>query len=322
MSNRGGLVVAVVSVVLAGIATRLPYPAVVALSVAVALALSGWLHDLACGHYPGAHVVYRLVDKHGVTLYIGSTNDLRRRLDEHTNGGGEPWRRHIHAAIEHRLAVSERQARRMEERMIRAVTKGAEDYHCTPLHNDVWAAPVDRASTIVWVWIWKWLYLAQSMVFRGCAWAHPAGVVGWLVLAEHRPDDGSEWDGPNDDPEPPDEQPTQAYYQRSSYPPAPPYEMIALGPVASAMSASASASQGPLKGASATSTSGHADADAQATTDDSAQGPTHGNRGRRFEGGPQRQGPPDDADRAARRRAADAERKRRARAAAKAAQQP
>lgn len=108
-------------------------------------------------------VVYRLLDEHGRTLYVGSTNDLNRRAREHV-AGPEPWRREITHAVVHRHCHTERQARRVERRLIGAVTVGSRSWLCRPLHNDLLTDPGPVAH------VWLVVARLQGAVWARCAW--------------------------------------------------------------------------------------------------------------------------------------------------------
>lgn len=182
--------------------------------------LSSMAHDLFCRHvvrHP--HVAYRLVSDDGRTLYVGSTNDVIRRLNEHTDGNGDPWRRQIHAMRLHRHAVSEAQARRIERRLIRCMTYAVGREWCRPLHNEVWTQPSSNPLTKLSTWAWTWLYVAQSFVFADCGWAGEPHTYGTWILAEHRPGiDDDDW--PIDHEPPPADRavsdPLTATYERDA----------------------------------------------------------------------------------------------------------
>lgn len=191
-----------------------------AVAVVAVAVLSTMAHDLFCRHVVRRqHFVYRLVNDAGRTLYVGSTNDVIRRLNEHTDGNGDPWRRQIHAMRLHRNAISESQARRIERRLIRCMTYAVGREWCRPLHNEVWTQPPSNPIAKLSTWAWTWLYVAQSFVFADCGWAGEPHTYGTWIVAEHRPGiDDEDW--PVDHDTPPDDHPAEdpltATYERDA----------------------------------------------------------------------------------------------------------
>jgi predicted GIY-YIG superfamily endonuclease len=166
----------------------------VAIGLVAVSVLASMGHDLFCRYVLDRHVVYRLVNDGGRTLYVGSTDDVVRRLNEHTDGNGEPWRRDIHAMRIHRSVASEAQARRIERRLIRCMTYAVGREWCRPLRNEVWAQPPANPLAKLVTWAWMWLYVAQSFVFADCGWAGEPHTFGTWILAEHRPGaDAEDW---------------------------------------------------------------------------------------------------------------------------------
>lgn len=206
----------------------------VVVSVIVIPVLLSMLHDLACRHWSRAHHVYRLVADDSATLYVGSTNDFLRRLNEHTDGSGEPWRRRIHAMRIHRSAATERQARRIERRLIRCMTYAVDREWAIPLHNETWIRPASNPLQRLSTWAWTWIYVAQAFVFSNCGWTHPPHIEGTWIIAEHRPHvDGEDWADVSE-PEPVgfDDEPLTATYQRDAdHGQRHAFTLIALGPV-------------------------------------------------------------------------------------------
>lgn len=143
----------------------------------VAAAVGWWFVDqLAALHvFHSTHVVYFLLDRQGAVLYVGSTDDIDRRYDEHTapdEVGLEPWRRRIVAVTPVRQCRSQRQARRIERRMIRALIVAAEHGLCPRLKNEVYAG---RPSTLGRPWRAGWLavYWLVGVLFPACRWHRP-----------------------------------------------------------------------------------------------------------------------------------------------------
>lgn len=108
-------------------------------------------------------VVYRLLDADGRTLYVGSTGDLNRRAREHV-AEPDPWRRSITHVVVHRHCHSEHQARRVERRLIGAITVASRSYLCAPLHNELLIDPGPVAH------VWHAVARLQGACWSRCAW--------------------------------------------------------------------------------------------------------------------------------------------------------
>jgi predicted GIY-YIG superfamily endonuclease len=150
------------------------------------LALVGWdlaSQWLARDALRSSHVVYFLVGDSpdrvaGTVLYVGSTNNYRRRLAEHC-ADDEPaeWRRRIRGIVVVRYCWSSRQARRVERRMIRAIQDGARWRMCAPLNNVllVGGSLLSSPSRLVWLLTYRvngvlWPWTRWHGVHPAAAW--------------------------------------------------------------------------------------------------------------------------------------------------------
>lgn len=150
-------------------------PLVVLCGVCVCVAV--WLADqLAARHlFRSTQVVYFLVDAGGAVLYVGSTDDVDRRYGEHTSDDEqafEPWRRRVRSVSVVRLCRTQRQARRIERRMIRAIISAADRGMCPRLKNTIYAgrpSPLTRP----WLALWRTAYLVNGHLFPLTRWHRP-----------------------------------------------------------------------------------------------------------------------------------------------------
>lgn len=171
---------------------------VVALSAlsATAFVLAWWMLDqnISVHVLHSTHVVYYLLDAHGAVLYIGQTEDLERRYEQHTEDdeqAAEPWRRRIRGVVVVRHCRSQRQARRVERRMIRAVTYAANKGLCPRLRNQTDTRP-PAAIARPWVACWVVAYWFTGTLFPRVRWHrhNPTPLRG--VAPRRRPAD--HWD--------------------------------------------------------------------------------------------------------------------------------
>lgn len=170
-------------------------------------------------------LVYFLRSEDGILLYCGSTNDLWRRMNEHTSDTTEAWRDDIATVSVVRHCHSLKQARRCEERRIRALTTAAKKSICPPLNNDVWAVS-ERKSPGNPLW-WR-LYRAQSVVWYDCIFHRRQTDCGRRLVINRRPEATDDWDDWQPEPET-----VEATYGRNE---PPNLTMLALGPAKPVMS--------------------------------------------------------------------------------------
>lgn len=194
-------------------------------------------------------MVYYLRDVGAELLYIGSTNDLPRRLNEHTDDRSEAWKRTIRHYTIARVCRSEKQARRIEERRIRAVTVAARHAWCPPLRNKTWSTTAPKGLGILAARLWSWAYIVESAVYNEARF-HTLPRKVWTVPLRPEADEppGEDWaetETISDDPIV--DSPThEATYMR---PERPERMAIALGPARPRTFGSADASDsGPPKG--------------------------------------------------------------------------
>lgn len=188
----------------------------IATITATALVTFSYYHEKLCGRWFG-WTVYGLFDKQGDIIYIGSTNNLERRTIEHIEDTTEPWKRNIWGVYPLRRCFSEKQARRIEERRIKALTRAVEKNWAKVIHNDLHARPTDNTLIRAWRTCTAILYRAETWIVPSIRWidnlhAYPA-----------RPDTDDDTLYDNDpDPVDPDagtpprqyRHPTEATYQR------------------------------------------------------------------------------------------------------------
>ena len=144
--------------------------------------------------------VYQLVDQDGLCLYVGSTNDVERRVLEHTSGHGDPWRARIAGYNVARWCRSERQARRLEARRIRVINLAADHARCPALHNEVYRTAhrrlVHRATTA----LWSPAYLLMSV--SSCAACFHTFAADYRVVPQRPDADTDDWMDDHPGPEP------------------------------------------------------------------------------------------------------------------------
>jgi predicted GIY-YIG superfamily endonuclease len=170
--------------------------AVLLVVVGCAAAGVGWwfVDQLVALHvFHSTHVVYFLTDRQGAVLYVGSTDDIDRRYDEHTAADEtslEPWRRRICGIAPVRQCRSQRQARRIERRMIRALVVAGERGMCPRLKNEIYAG---RPSALGRPWraMWVAVYWLNGCLFPLCRWHRPNPAPRQPVMA--RVDEWEDW---------------------------------------------------------------------------------------------------------------------------------
>lgn len=133
-----------------------------------------WLVDqwAALRLFRSPHVVYFLVDRKGVVLYVGRTEDAMRRFFEHVDDD-EPgeWRKTIYDIVIVRHCRSFRQSARIERRMIRALMDGSRVRMCPPLNNLLLVGRPLVASPSRWVWLGA--YWLNGRLMPACRWHGP-----------------------------------------------------------------------------------------------------------------------------------------------------
>lgn len=132
------------------------------------LALAIWMLDQLIGFDRSDHAVYFLVDDRGRATYVGMSNDPARRWREHLRGP-EEWRRTLVTYSVARWCRSERQARRVETRLIRTRVAAARWRIGPEIHNQVAGRPPRLLFSLIMVPSW----LVLSCLFDGCRWHRP-----------------------------------------------------------------------------------------------------------------------------------------------------
>lgn len=152
--------------------------------------------------------VYQLVDDDGLCLYVGSTNDVGRRVLEHTAGTGDPWRARIAGYNVARWCRSERQARRLEQRRIRVINLAADHARCPALHNEIYRSAHRRLLHRATTALWTPAYLLMSVA--SCAACFHTFAADYRVVPQRPGADTDDWMDDRPDPEP-----MTATYRRS-----------------------------------------------------------------------------------------------------------
>lgn len=183
-------------------------------------------------------VVYGLFNRGGDLIYVGMTNDVDRRIGEHCDDP-EPWKRQIHAAYTLRCCRSERQAKRIEERRIKALTLAVENNKAVVVNNDLHTRPADTTGQKLWRRTWMYAYQVEQMMCPSLRWVDNRHCIP-VVPPGATEDD---WAFVEPDPIDPDDAPPRvrrrpterATYQRASHSPTgshhAPVPMLALSPV-------------------------------------------------------------------------------------------
>lgn len=203
------------------------HPALTALACAPVL----WvlLSDLAARHL-SPHVVYQLHDDDHRVLYVGETNDVIRRMLEHTDGTEHDWYADIYGYTIARHCWSDRQAKRIERRRITVLNNCAEHAWCDRLRNEIYDDNHRRTGAILTVWTWKPLYLATSMVFDSCTFHTPCGLTR-PIPQRPEPDDDLDVDEWAEADGPAVHEPHTATYERHQRTSHAPVTPLALPPV-------------------------------------------------------------------------------------------
>lgn len=206
-----------------------------ALPTIVATAVS--LHDRWCFSHT-SWVVYGLFNQAGDLIYVGMTNDVDRRVGEHCDDP-EPWKRQVHAVFVLRSCRSERQAKRIEERRIKALTLAVENNKAVVINNDLHTRPAETASQKLWRRTWMYAYQAEQFMHPAVRWVDNRTCIP--IVPPGATDD--DWAFVEPDPIDPDDAPPRvrrrpterATYQRASHSPTgshhAPVPMLALSPV-------------------------------------------------------------------------------------------
>jgi len=107
------------------------------------------------------HVVYMLYSGQRV-VYVGETDDVMRRMYQHTDGVEHTWWRDVDGYTIARHCWSDRQAKRIERRMITVINRCAEKQWCDKLLNEIWGNTHTKWTVRLSLWWWKAWYLYAS----------------------------------------------------------------------------------------------------------------------------------------------------------------
>ena len=107
------------------------------------------------------HVVYMLYSGQRV-IYVGETDDVMRRMYQHTDGVEHTWWRDIDGYTIARHCWSDRQAKRIERRLITVINRCAEKQWCDKLLNEIWGNTHTKWTVRLTLWWWKAWYLYAS----------------------------------------------------------------------------------------------------------------------------------------------------------------
>lgn len=171
------------------------------LIAAVIATAASYLHDRLSARFK-PWKVYALLDKHADIIYLGSTNHCARRLEEHLEDDGLPWKQQVRSMACVRCCWTEKQARRIEERRIKALTVGVEKNRVKVLHNEVHARPADNVAARSWRSTWLLIYRLESWLQPSVRWID--NPQAWWLTHQH-PQADSEPDAHQPDPEPVDD---------------------------------------------------------------------------------------------------------------------
>lgn len=187
---------------------------------AITVHLAHVAHDFLCAALT-TWTVYGLFNKNGDLIYVGSTNNTDRRVIEHIEDDSEPWKRQVVSCVVLRSCATEKQARRVEERRIKAMVVAVEKNKVVVIHNDLHTRPADTTRARAWRWTWMHAYRAESWLIPQIRWIANDDTVP--IRPADEPDDPDFWDR---EPEPvdPDEAPprvrrqprTEATYLRTA----------------------------------------------------------------------------------------------------------
>lgn len=171
--------------------------------IAAILATAGsYLHDRLSARFK-PWKVYALLDKHADVIYLGSTNLCARRLEEHLEDDGLPWKQQIRSMACVRCCWSEKQARRIEERRIKALTVGVDRNKVKVLHNEIHARPADNVGTRFWRSTWLLIYRVETWLQPSVRWID--NPQAWWLAHQPQPDPRTEPDDRQPDPGPADD---------------------------------------------------------------------------------------------------------------------
>lgn len=152
------------------------------------------LSDLAASYLTG-NVVYQLHDDQHRVIYVGETNDVTRRMLEHTDGTEHDWYTDIYGYTIARHCWTDRQCKRIERRRITVINQCARRSWCDRLRNEIYDDNHHKTGALLTVAVWKPLYLAASFVFDSCTFHSPAGLTRTIPQRPEADDelDADEW---------------------------------------------------------------------------------------------------------------------------------
>lgn len=164
-------------------------------------AVGSYFHDRLSGRFK-PWKVYVLLDKHADVIYVGSTNHCARRFEEHLEDD-VPWKQQVRFMACVRCCWTEKQARRIEERRIKALTAGVEKNRVKVLHNEVHARPADNVAARFWRSLWLAAYRIEAVLFPDIRWIDNPSVRRHTPI--NAPAAEAEPDAHQPDPEPVDD---------------------------------------------------------------------------------------------------------------------
>lgn len=171
------------------------------LIAAVTATAASYLHDRLSARFK-PWKVYALLDKHADVIYVDSTNHCARRFQEHLEDD-VPWKQQVRFMACVRCCWTEKQARRIGERRIKALTVGVEKNRVKVLHNEVHARPADNVAARSWRSTWLLIYRIESWLQPSVRWID--NPQAWWLAHQSHPQADSEPDDRQPDPEPADD---------------------------------------------------------------------------------------------------------------------
>lgn len=190
------------------------------------------LSDRLASRY-STHVVYMLRnDRHDV-IYVGQTDDVARRMYQHTDGTEHTWWRDIYGYTIWRHCWTDRHSRRIERRLIGVINRAANKNWCDKLLNEQFGEDHRKQARALPIRTWYLPYLASSFMVDSRSYHSPC--VASISIPSRpdaaEPDDEPDYDNRWVDDLPDPDVVHEATYERRQ-PPAPDaVTALALPPV-------------------------------------------------------------------------------------------
>lgn len=183
-----------------------------------ALMLAQIASDMLARRY-SPHVVYILRDENGEAIYVGQTDDVMRRMYQHTDGVEHSWWRDIHGYNIWRHCWNDRHARRVERRLIGVVNRCSTKAWCSRLRNEQFGEDHKRASRKLSILAWVPVYLLSNWMADSRTFTSPVAFSRSIpARPSSTPDDdySDTFDGFDEQPDQSDSGWEEATYERPS----------------------------------------------------------------------------------------------------------